>query len=109
MSSVSKNKIIGMIKREWSPEQISGYAKKHKLFNICYETIYRFILADKNTGDDLYLSLRHRHKKYRKRYGSPQRRHSIKARIMIDDRPAIVDAKWINCYHTKLTGSVVIL
>jgi IS30 family transposase len=109
MSSVSKNKIIGMIKREWSPEQISGYAKKHKLFNICYETIYRFILADKNTGDDLYLSLRHRHKKYRKRYGSPQRQHSIKDRIMIDDRPAIVDAKWINCYHTKLTGSVVIL
>ena len=55
--------------------------------------LYRFILEDKNTGGDLYLSLRHRHKRYRKCYGSSQRQHTIKDRIMIDDRPSIVDEK----------------
>lgn len=93
MTSALKNKIISMLMQEWSPEQISGYAKKNQLFNIHHETIYRFILADKNTGGDLYLLLRHQHKQYRKRYGSPQRQHSIKDRVMIDDRPAIVDTK----------------
>ena len=93
MTSALKNKITSMIKQEWSPEQISGYAKKHKLFNISHETIYQFILADKQKGGSLYFSLRHQHKRYRKRYGSPKRNHGIKDRIMIDERPAIVDEK----------------
>jgi IS30 family transposase len=71
MTLALKDKIINMVKQEWSPEKISGYAKKHNLFNISHETIYRFILIDKKQGGNLYLSLRHRHKKYRKRYGSP--------------------------------------
>ena len=85
MTSALKNKITSMIKQEWSPEQISGYAKKHKLFNISHETIYQFILADKQKGGSLYFSLRHQHKRYRKRYGSPKRNHGIKDRIMIDE------------------------
>lgn len=59
-----REKIIG----EWSPEQISGYAKRHKLFSISHERTYQFILADKEKGGTLYKHLRHQHKKYRKRY-----------------------------------------
>lgn len=78
---------------DWSPEQISGYAKKHDLFFISHERIYQFILKDKKKGGKLYLHLRHQHKKYRKRYGSPKRNFSIKNRVFIDDRPKIVDEK----------------
>jgi transposase, IS30 family len=77
----------------WSPEQISGYAKRHQLFSISHERIYQFILSDKRNGGDLYKSLRHQHKKYRKRYGTPKRQGPIKNRVVIDDRPEIVNEK----------------
>lgn len=78
---------------DWSPEQISGYAKRHNLFDISHERIYQFILKDKDSGGVLYKHLRHQHKKYRKRYGSPERLGPIKNRRFIDERPIIVDNK----------------
>lgn len=78
---------------KWSPEQISGYAKKHGLFSIGKEWIYQFLLKDKQKGGKLYLNLRHQNKKYRKRYGSPKRNGPIKNRRSIDERPAIVEEK----------------
>ncbi len=84
-----KEKIL----EDWSPEQISGYAKRWKLFSISHERIYLFILEDKENGGELYKHLRHQNKKYRKRYGSPKRHCPIKNRVMIDDRPEIVDKK----------------
>lgn len=75
------------------PDQISGYAKKKKLFSISHEWIYQFILKDKQMKGNLYLHLRHQNKKYRKRYGSPKRKGSIKNRKFIDDRPSIVNDK----------------
>ena len=100
----NKNKLIKFTKeiedlvreklvQEWSPEQISGYAKRHGLFSLSHERIYQFILADKKAGGTLYKHLRHQHKKYRKRYGSPARQGPLKNRVMIDDRPDIVNAK----------------
>lgn len=79
--------------QKWSPDQISGYAKKHQLFSIGKEWIYQFILRDKEKGGKLYLNLRHQNKKYRKRYGSPKRTGPIKNRHFIDERPKIVDEK----------------
>lgn len=81
------------IKENWSPEQISGYAKRHHLFSISHERIYQFILGDKEKGGQLYKHLRHQHKKYRKRYGSPDRQGPIKNRVMIDERPKVVEEK----------------
>lgn len=78
---------------EWSPEQISGYAKRHNLFNISHERIYQYILEDKKFGGTLYKHLRHQRKKYRKRYGSPKRQGPIKNRVSIDSRPKVVDDK----------------
>lgn len=77
----------------WSPEQISGYAKRHNLFSVSHERIYQYVLADKKAGGKLYLHLRHGKKRYRKRYGSGRRSSPIKNRIMIDMRPNIVDKK----------------
>ena len=77
---------------DWSPEQISGYAKRYKLFSISHERIYQFILEDKRAGGKLYMHLRHKNVKYRKRFGNSQR-CIIKNRRMIDERPKIVDKK----------------
>ncbi|MES2218228.1 MAG: IS30 family transposase [Pseudomonadota bacterium] len=85
--------ICDKIQQKWSPEQISGYAKKHNLFFLCKEWIYQFILRDKEKGGKLYLNLRHQNKKYRKRYGSPKRTGPIKNRRFINERPAVVDEK----------------
>lgn len=81
---------------QWSPEQISGYGKRHGLFSISHERIYQYILDDKKTSGKLYLNLRRGNKKYRKRYGSPKRTHPIKNRVFIDDRPDVVDQKPIH-------------
>ena len=78
---------------DWSPEQISGYAKRWKLFSISHERIYQYIIKDKQEGGQLYKHLRHKNKKYRKRYGSPVRQGPIRNRRMIDSRPNIVDTK----------------
>ena len=85
--------IVQKVKIDWSPEQISGYAKRHNLFSISHESIYQFILKDKQKGGKLYQHLRHQNKPYRKRYGGPRRQGPIKNRISIDDRPKIVDEK----------------
>lgn len=81
------------LQQDWSPEQISGYAKRHHLFLISHERIYQFILKDKEKSGKLYLHLRHQNKKYRKRYGSPKRESPIKNRKFIEERPSIVEEK----------------
>lgn len=59
---------------ESSPEQISGRLKVEHQLLISHESIYRYLLADRQDGGEFYLHLRHKHKKYRKRYGSTDRR-----------------------------------
>jgi IS30 family transposase len=88
-----KKAVIEKIKLDWSPEQISGYLKKDKLFEISHERIYQFLLEDKKTGGQLHKHLRHSGKKRKKRYGSRDRRGQIKNRVSIDERPAVVDKK----------------
>lgn len=78
---------------DWSPEQISGRAKRDNEFSISHERIYQYVLADKKQGGKLYLHLRHGKKQYKKRYGSVARTGPIKERTMIDERPPIVDEK----------------
>ena len=61
-----KNFVKAKILMDWSPEQISGYAKRKGLFSISHERIYQYILTDKNMKGRLYTHLRHQNKKYRK-------------------------------------------
>jgi transposase, IS30 family len=50
-------------------------------------------LKDRSHGGDLYKHLRHKNKKYRKRYGSPNMHGAVKNRRFIDERPAIINDK----------------
>jgi IS30 family transposase len=54
---------------------------------------YKYLLQDKENGGKLYLNLRHKHKRYRERYGSGDKREQIPNRRSIDERPKIVDRK----------------
>jgi IS30 family transposase len=83
------------LRQDFSPEQVSGFlARKHNI-HISHERIYQHVLEDKARGGCLYRHLRHAKKIRRKRYGSGSydRRGRIKARVSIDERPAIVDSR----------------
>ena len=75
------------IKLDWSPEQICGRLKSDGILNLHHETIYQYILTDKQSGGELYKHLRHQNKTYRKRYGAAHNRNGIPNRTDIDERP----------------------
>jgi IS30 family transposase len=77
----------------WSPEQISGRMKLDKQKAVSHETIYKFIAKNKNEGGNLYKYLRHKNKKYKKKYGKPNNRGQIPNRKSIESRPNIVNQK----------------
>jgi len=86
-------RIEQLIELDFSPEQISGFLKRHENIRISHESIYRHIWADKANGGQLYRHLRCGRKRHRKRYGSKQRRGHIVGAVSIDERPKIVEAK----------------
>ena len=86
------NEVEKYIRKEWSPEQISGRLQKEDNGNISHEWIYQYIWRDKEDGGDLHEHLRAK-KKYRKRYGSNDLRGKIKNRTSIDERPEVVNEK----------------
>ena len=75
------------LQSQFSPEQISAEVQ------ICHETIYRHIYADKSFGGTLYSHLRC-HKKRRNRYaGGRDRREQIVGRRAISDRLAHIEER----------------
>lgn len=78
---------------QWSPEQICGRCALDDIDMVSHERIYQFIWKDKANGGRLYQQLRHGSKKYRKRYGSYDKRGGIPNRVSIDERPPEVEAK----------------
>ena len=89
------DRIVGYLQRDLSPEQALFRLSLELVapVQVSIETIYRHIYAGRNAADKLKQHLRGQ-KVYRKRYGSGhQRRGSIKNRVSIEQRPAIVDQK----------------
>lgn len=85
--------IRAYIRRDYSPEQVSAVLESYHGIALSHESIYRFVIKDRVNGGTLYRHLRHRVKKHKKRYGSQNQRGHIKDRVMIDQRPSIVDRK----------------
>lgn len=81
------------LREQWSPEQISGSMRAHGYSLVSHEWIYRHIARDQAQGGTLWRELRHRRKKYRKRYGSGKRSSRIPNRVGIEERPAEVDTR----------------
>lgn len=87
------NWIEARIQEDWSPEQISGSMKEMEFPLVSHEWIYQHIIRDKAAGGQLYLHLRHKRGRYRRRYGKQDRRGKIVGRVGIEERPPIVDAR----------------
>jgi IS30 family transposase len=77
----------------WSPEQISGRFRRTGGLQISYETIYKYVWADKHAGGSLHLCLRQRTKKHRKRYATKERRGRLAGKRHISQRPAAVESR----------------
>jgi len=85
--------IVRLIRQDLSPEQVVNYLKYHKGLSLHHETVYQLIYGDKARGGDLFKHLRTASKPYRKRYGHYDSRGTIKDRVSIDERPAVVDER----------------
>jgi IS30 family transposase len=79
-----------LLRQQWSPEQIAGRLELEGHRRISHERIYQHVYADKARGGTLYRHLRCR-KQRRKRYGSYSRRGQIPHRVLIDQRPQVVE------------------
>jgi IS30 family transposase len=79
--------------QQWSPEQVSGYLRRHRALRISHETIYRYIWADKCHGGQLYTHLRGAWKRRRKRYRSYDSRGRLAGKRLINERPAVVQTR----------------
>ncbi len=90
--SVTWDMVEQFLREEWSPEQISGWLKCECEISISHESIYQFVLTDKQHGGDLYTHLRCKRKR-RKRYGSTSRQGQLLNRVSIEQRPAVVDKR----------------
>lgn len=82
-----------LIRQYLSPEQVSGYLKKHHAISLSHETIYRFIYGDVTRKAQLKPFLRQGGKRRRKRYGSGARVSCIPNRVSITERPPVVEKK----------------
>lgn len=94
ISDKARDHTSELIRRKWSPEQISGWLSTEHDISLSHEWIYQYVLQDKKQGGDLYTHLRCQRKR-KKRYGSnrAEKRGQIKDRVSIDERPAEVDER----------------
>lgn len=77
-----------LLRLDYSPDQVSGYLLRNGEFRISYETIYRYLLADRKRGGTLYKLLRCKgHKQRRKRYGAYDSRGKLAGKRPLTERP----------------------
>ena len=82
-----------LLKKEWSPEQVSGHLWRTGELAISHETIYRHIWRDLKVGGTLHLHLRGARRQCRKRYGRYDSRGRLAGKRMIGQRPAAVERR----------------
>lgn len=85
--------ITQLVRQYLSPEQVSGYLKKHHAIHLSHETTYRFIYRDATRKAQLKPFLRQGGNHRRKRYGSGARVSCIPNRVSITQRPQEVEKK----------------
>jgi IS30 family transposase len=82
-----------LLRKKWSPEQISGRLRREGGLRISHETIYRHVWRDKWEGGDLFRSLRQATKLRRKRYSCYDSRGRLAGKRHISERPASVETR----------------
>ncbi len=87
------HRVKSLLRKDWSPEQVSGSLRETGNLSISHETIYRYVWADRARGGDLYQHLRCAMKKRRKRYGRYDSRGRLAGKRHISERPAAVERR----------------
>jgi IS30 family transposase len=82
-----------LVRRQWSPEQVSGILRKTGALSISHETIYKYIWMDRWRGGSLFQDLRQAAKKRRKRYGAYDSRGRLAGKRHISDRPKVIEGR----------------
>lgn len=93
-----KEFVIEKLKKEWSPEQISGVLKRlppHNLRDqyVSPETIYQYIYQGQGRYEKLFKHLRKGKKKRQKRWGRKTGKITIPGRVSIHDRPEEINQR----------------
>jgi transposase, IS30 family len=88
-----KTHVENWLKEDFSPEQIVGRSKLEGFPCVSHERIYQYVWNDKKEKGLLYLHLRRKGRKYRKRGAAKDSRGIIKGRVDISQRPEIVNKK----------------
>ena len=98
-----------------SPDQISGRLRLEGTLEVSHETIYQHVWTDKRAGGSLYLCLRQRTRRRRKRYATTERRGRVGGKRHISERPAAATSRrefghWeIDTVHGSGRDSVISL
>ena len=82
-----------LVELDWSPEQVSGWLRLHRILSISHETIYLRVWHDMQTGGSLWTHLRQATKKRRKRNGSHDSRGRLAGKRHISERPPDVETR----------------
>jgi IS30 family transposase len=81
-----------LLRDKFSPEQVSGWLKLLDLLEISHQTIYRRIKQDRKRGGTLWQHLR-QPVRYRKSYGTPEKRGRLAGKRHISERPPEVESR----------------
>lgn len=91
------NYVIHRIKKDWSPEEITGRLKsdypKNKTMRVSVQCIYQWLYRNAEEGGYLFNHLRRHHKKRKKQRKYGTLRGLIANRVGIAERPAIVEKR----------------
>ncbi len=86
-------RVEGLLRKRWSPRQISGWYQRFRLLAISAQTIYRLILRNRKNSGDLWRYTRIISKFGRKRYKSVDSRGVLPGKRHISERPAHVQRR----------------
>jgi IS30 family transposase len=84
--------VENLLQADLSPQQVSGWLARHSLLLISHETIYKHVWRDKRRGGTLWRHLRQR-PKYRKRYGTHEKRGRLAGKRHISERPSAIERR----------------
>ena len=82
-----------LLRKQWSPEQITGYLNIMGLSGMSHETIYQHVWRDKVAGGSLWRHLRQSQKRRRKRYNAYDSRGRLAGKRNIMERPDSVESR----------------
>ena len=82
--------IMDRLAAAWSPEQIAGYVRRHRLagLSICHETIYQYVYGGEGSDQGLWRFLPRARRSRRRRYARKPRGVHIPLANTIKARPA---------------------